>query len=964
MNVIDLTDIEQKLGVSLPTEYKDVFLSRFSELENAGCFAGSLSHLFLNSSLVIESNLGERQSDAATPEAFPNWWETFFLIGTNGAGDYYSLRIDNSPGVWMIGSDCGDEPTLMSASFENFIDEIVSEHKAKLEAEKQLQLERMNRRLPYQPENTAHLEAISIEEDLKVAENWLDATNCRHLFEIIKTLPFKVSPRKLRLFGIACCKQITAINEDSELVAALALAERMTIGPHSKDEFASARISLKRKRESLFYSSSSWPIKAVHNLFQDDHDYERGAGIRAHEPDLEGVANAVSYSLYGKPYGTDCECSLFREVLGFPFVAVSIDPLWRTQEVVTLAREIYDSEAFEQMPKLAKALEIAGCRDARLLTHCERIGGHARGCWVIDLILGNEPDPFDRKFSWDFQCRHPKINAEVLKEQLEQFGTNGTCDPSDVSSRLEFADWLNGQGAHDWAEYIQVRCALDGEWLGNDYIDLAEKQFECGLGQLLEIEFDNIYFGGHNLVEESWWLDDAIEFYGGIPSMVDAVKPGSESAGPPSELTKRLNALMENTSVRGVNFQEDYANEMAEILNSPEMKSLRLMAFENESSKGESSAVIRALASAPVASDIEYLNIENGIRSDEDATLLAAATLNKLHRLDMKYGKIDCSAAAAESLMTSPWFRNLSQLYCGFGKECAEIAFRELSRMPRLHSLALSRLPDQITQSFSDIDEFKSLRRLAFMGTNLQGELCRRVCELQLPNLIDLGMVECEISTIELKLICDSLLFKNLQAFSLKEPGFNEEGLDMVATSHCASRLRVLRLDCGDGNLNGCFQSLGTTSLAGSSFASLTTLELLNPYTSRAKSDTAKMLRQLEAPKLRHLILKGCDFDDECAAAIIENPSFSNLTRLHLSQRYKRDRLLSPEAAEKLFRSQNMKNILELRFNDLKLGDALHVLTENVVLPNLKRGAFWGTASPKETRELIKQLRPIIYVGS
>jgi hypothetical protein len=43
------------------------------------------------------------------------------MIGTNGAGDFFSLRLDNRPGVWKIGTDCGDEPALIEQSFAEFI---------------------------------------------------------------------------------------------------------------------------------------------------------------------------------------------------------------------------------------------------------------------------------------------------------------------------------------------------------------------------------------------------------------------------------------------------------------------------------------------------------------------------------------------------------------------------------------------------------------------------------------------------------------------------------------------------------------------------------------------------------------------------------------------------------------------------------------------------------------------------
>jgi hypothetical protein len=40
------------------------------------------------------------------------------------------------------------------------------------------------------------------------------------------------------------------------------------------------------------------------------------------------------------------------------------------------------------MPFLADALEAAGCPSADLIDHCRWEREHARGCWVVDLLLG------------------------------------------------------------------------------------------------------------------------------------------------------------------------------------------------------------------------------------------------------------------------------------------------------------------------------------------------------------------------------------------------------------------------------------------------------------------------------------------------------------------------------------------------------------------------------------------------
>ncbi len=42
------------------------------------------------------------------------------------------------------------------------------------------------------------------------------------------------------------------------------------------------------------------------------------------------------------------------------------------------------------LPILADALEEAGCGDGDILSHCRGAGPHARGCWVVDSILGKQ----------------------------------------------------------------------------------------------------------------------------------------------------------------------------------------------------------------------------------------------------------------------------------------------------------------------------------------------------------------------------------------------------------------------------------------------------------------------------------------------------------------------------------------------------------------------------------------------
>lgn len=79
---------------------------------------------------------------------------------------------------------------------------------------------------------------------------------------------------------------------------------------------------------------------------------------------------------------------LVRCIVGNPFRPVTFAPSWRSETGVSLASGIYAERAFDRLPILADALEEAGCDHADALSHCRGPGPHARGCWVVDGVLG------------------------------------------------------------------------------------------------------------------------------------------------------------------------------------------------------------------------------------------------------------------------------------------------------------------------------------------------------------------------------------------------------------------------------------------------------------------------------------------------------------------------------------------------------------------------------------------------
>jgi hypothetical protein len=129
MQPTDLDHIEASLGIALPAEYREFMLTRGQELKKIGqrhdFFAETL---FLEPERLIGANQNEREPDMGTAYAFPKWWKMFVLVGTNGGGDYYCLRLEGDEHVWMIGSDCGATPKKQFDSFSDFVDNTIQSY--------------------------------------------------------------------------------------------------------------------------------------------------------------------------------------------------------------------------------------------------------------------------------------------------------------------------------------------------------------------------------------------------------------------------------------------------------------------------------------------------------------------------------------------------------------------------------------------------------------------------------------------------------------------------------------------------------------------------------------------------------------------------------------------------------------------------------------------------------------------
>jgi hypothetical protein len=81
------------------------------------------------------------------------------------------------------------------------------------------------------------------------------------------------------------------------------------------------------------------------------------------------------------------QVALLREVFHNPFRRLAFNPAWRTDAVLSLARQCYSSRDFAPLPILGDALQDAGCENADVVDHSRSSGPQVRGCWVVDLVL-------------------------------------------------------------------------------------------------------------------------------------------------------------------------------------------------------------------------------------------------------------------------------------------------------------------------------------------------------------------------------------------------------------------------------------------------------------------------------------------------------------------------------------------------------------------------------------------------
>jgi hypothetical protein len=224
---------------------------------------------------------------------------------------------------------------------------------------------------------------------------------------MLEFLRGKASERKLRLFAVACCRRVEHLIPVAVVQQAIQVAERYADKTATEEERIAAwsiayTLAEKEKLEGL----DDWWEASDEAAGLAIAATVGAIGFASTEVVAENANAAVSVDAGWLPAGrsswvdegfrpcTDEEIAqviLIRDIFGNPFRPITLDPAWLTWHdglLVSMARQMYESRDFTDMPILADALEEAGCSAPDLLCHCRLGGEHVRGCWMIDLVLG------------------------------------------------------------------------------------------------------------------------------------------------------------------------------------------------------------------------------------------------------------------------------------------------------------------------------------------------------------------------------------------------------------------------------------------------------------------------------------------------------------------------------------------------------------------------------------------------
>jgi hypothetical protein len=186
---------------------------------------------------------------------------------------------------------------------------------------------------------------------------------CEAVERRLKSLRCTLGDRKLRLFACACLRRMEYTIADERNLFAVEMAEQYADGLVRKREMKKARKTARLP----------W--------------------LTSFEPYHEAVSTIHRAALVMPVEQQSCLSEILDDLAGPLPRPAPLRPCWLQRNggiVSRMAQVIHADRTFSDLPILADALEEAGCDRTDILSHCRGGGAHARGCWILDLLLGKE----------------------------------------------------------------------------------------------------------------------------------------------------------------------------------------------------------------------------------------------------------------------------------------------------------------------------------------------------------------------------------------------------------------------------------------------------------------------------------------------------------------------------------------------------------------------------------------------
>jgi hypothetical protein len=239
---------------------------------------------------------------------------------------------------------------------------------------------------------------------------------CDKFQSLLEELVPLMSDRKLRLFCVACCRRFWS-QLDIDCRRLVELTENYSDGTAGAHELFEVRETTIDPRTGSLARACAWAT-AISDYWTFDERTERWTGhiegcitelvqrqtwyptSNPSPPTWRCLIGEVTRSEtikeddFATGAKTELRYQMFlaRDIFGDPSRGNGSPTLlpyaMHYDTISTVATKIYQDHRFSDLPVLADALEDVGCTDSAVLSHCRSTNEHARGCWVLDLLLG------------------------------------------------------------------------------------------------------------------------------------------------------------------------------------------------------------------------------------------------------------------------------------------------------------------------------------------------------------------------------------------------------------------------------------------------------------------------------------------------------------------------------------------------------------------------------------------------